>query len=142
MNEMNYIIYKNISESEFFALKERLDSIERINSPLMQMEGFYLNRRNYEESLSLDYVSERKDFMGNIGVAYDEAESKKEEKLFRFYFLKAYDFNNERFFKKGSLEKLYPIKGVEDNFMSLFRRCILLYNSITREDMTESIKLK
>jgi len=139
---MGYIVYKNMSEKEFNELKQTLDSIERISSPIMQMNGFYQNRQSQEDYLNLDYVHDSCDFMGNIGVTYDEEESSSDNRLFRFYYLKAYDSIGERHYKKGRLGKLYTIEEVEGNYISLFQECLSLYNALNKEDLTDKVVLK
>jgi hypothetical protein len=139
---MRYIIYDNIDEKDFEEIKNRLDSIEKISSPLMQLSGFYLNRKQYDDVLSLDYVHEDKEFMGNLGVAYDEEGSDPEKRVFNFYILKAYDENGRRFYKKTSLGVLYTLPEIEEKFVSLFEQCVLLYNSIEKKEMIDSIVLQ
>jgi hypothetical protein len=139
---MRYIIYDNINEKDFIEIKSRLDSIERISSPLLQQSGFYLNRKQYEDVLNLDYVHDGKEFMGNLGVAYDEEESSPDRNLFKFYVLKAYDDNGQRFYKKTSLDGRYSLAEVEEIFISLFEECISLYNSLEKKDLNDSIILR
>ena len=139
---MRYIIYDNIDEKDFVAIKSRLDSIEGISSPFLQLSGFYLNRKQYEDVLSLDYIHDGKEFMGNLGVAYDEEESSPDKKIFKFYFIKAYDYKGQRFYKKSALDKRFSLSEVEDNFISLFENCLSIYNSLEKKDLTESIALR
>lgn len=136
-----YSIYKNISKSDFERIKSKLILIEKISSPLMQMNGFYLNRINYDEGLDLDYISEAGNFKGNIGVTYDESNSAIETPIFNFYILKTYDANGQRFYKKEQLGQLCSLEEVEKDFIELFKKCIHIYNSFQREDLTESIEL-
>jgi hypothetical protein len=124
---MRYIIYDNIDEKDFEEIKNRLDSIEKISSPLMQLSGFYLNRKQYDDVL---------------GVAYDEEGSDPEKRVFNFYILKAYDENGRRFYKKTSLGVLYTLPEIEEKFVSLFEQCVLLYNSIEKKEMIDSIVLQ
>jgi len=138
---MTYIIYKNIKENEFIEIKSRLDLIEKISSLLMKTHGFDLSERYYNDVLALDYVHEDNNFGGNIGITYDEEESGSEKKVFKFYVLKAYDTSTQRFYKREMLPKLYSLKEVEKEFVSLFETCISIYNAWGKEDLTEFIDL-
>lgn len=139
---MRYIIYDRVGEKEFIEIKERLNNIETIASPLMQMSGFYLNRRQYKELLSLDYVHEDNEYMGNVGLKYDEEGSGKSEMVFKFYILKAYDENGRRFYKKSGLDERFTIEQVEKDFVSLFQKCLIMYDLLNKEDLTDSVLLK
>ena len=72
---MRYIIYKNINEEGFIKIKENLNEIEKIITPIMKEFNFSLNRRDYDEGLNLDYTFGYKGNSGNIGVTYDEEQS-------------------------------------------------------------------
>jgi hypothetical protein len=137
-----YSDYKNINREDFEDIKLILDRIERISSPIMQMDDFYANRINYDEALGLDYLHEDTDFEGNIGLTYDEEQSTTEHKLFRFYILKTYDANGYRFYKKDGLKEFYSIVEVEKKFIQLFKECLDIYNSLKKDELIEKIKLK
>ena len=136
---MNYIPYKNITENEFIDIKSRLSFIEKISSPLMKTHGFTLSEKFREDVLALDYVYEDNNFGGNIGVTFDEEESSNIKKVFKFYILKAYDTDTQRFYKREKLDKLYSLEEVENGFISLFERCIVIYDSWVKEELTEFI---
>ncbi len=129
---MTYMIYKNIGEGEFLASKRKLDDIEAISSPIMQKHEFYLNKRDYDEILALDYIYQNDFFMGNIGVAYHEVLTSNMELEFKFYILKAFDLNHKRYFKKIELEKSYSLEEIETEIISLFEKCIYVYNDLRK----------
>lgn len=139
---MRYSIYKNVEEHEFEALKERLNNIERVSSPLMQMHNFYLNRDSYEDTLALDYLYKDEIFFGNIGLTYIDKEKSRDFHLFEFYITKSYDKGDQRFYKKIVIEKKYTLDKVSENIYKLFKECLLMYESIRNDEIIESIKLR
>lgn len=139
---MLYITYKNINEEGFVKTKDNLNEIEKIISPIMKEFNFSLNLRDYDEVLNLDYVFGYNGNYGNIGVTYDEEQSILAKSLFRFYILKAHDKDGFRYFKKGGLNKLLSLEELCTEAPKLFEECLSLYNSITNEDLTESVRLK
>ena len=139
---MRYLLYKTINESEFFRIKQRLEAIERLASPIMQKHNFHLNTRSYEEVLALDYINEDHIFMGNIGVSYEEEKSNFENPLFKFYILKAHDVDHNRLFKKIELEELYSLQALEKQAVSLLEKCCTIYAGLEKKDLTDVIVLK
>jgi hypothetical protein len=137
---MGYINYKDMSEQEFDDMKSRLNSVERISSPIMQMRSFYLNRRDYDDYLILDYLHDG-ELMGNIGVRYDEEESSIDKRVFDFYITKSYDLNSRRFFVRKGLGRKFTLIEIDEEFVSLFEECLFLYDQIKKEDITESFEL-
>ena len=136
-----YSIYKNINENEFADLKNRFDQIERIVSPRMQMNGFYLDRTSFDEIVGLDYISSNNDFYGNIGVLFDDDKSY-DVKKFNVYVLKSYDKNGTRYYKRIDLSSGLTINEIEENCIKLFDECVSFFFSIKKEDLNESILLK
>src|SRR5690242_18642696 len=107
---MYYSVYKNIDEQEFLYLKRNLERIECVISPIMQLDGFYLNYDgHFKEYLGLDYLLEQSEYFGNIGVKYDEQSSLQGARLFTFYILKAHNKGGTLFYKKDNLEGNYHI---------------------------------
>ncbi len=79
---MTYIVYSNIDRPQLIYLKSKLESIELSVSPFLKKYHFYLNRKNTDEYLVLDYLYEQGDYMGSIGIGYDESKSTTEQKIF------------------------------------------------------------
>jgi len=137
-----YSSYKNVSEKDFRAIKLKLDSFERIISPIMQMNGFYLNRISYDENLNLDYIHDAETFYGNIGMIYLTEKSANKQWRFGLYILKSHDSSNCRYYKTVELPEIYSLKQLEKLYIKLFEECISIYNKIEKSDLTESITLK
>jgi hypothetical protein len=139
---MRYIIYKGINENEFTVLKEKLNNIERISSPLMQMHDFFLNRESYDEALALDYLHKDEKFQGNIGLKYIEKVTPSDLHLFEFYILKAYDKGELRFYQRVIIKKKNTLDEVYGNIYKPFNECLVIYESIKEDEMVENIKLR
>ena len=137
-----YSNYKNVSEEDFRINKLKLDSFERIISPMMQMNGFYLNRISYDENLNLDYIQDRQSFDGNIGMTYLTDKSINKQWKFGFYILKAHDLSNRRYYKTVELQEIYSLEQLEKSYIKLFEECLSIYDKIEMSDLTESIELK
>ena len=137
-----YSNYKNVTEKDFREIKVKLDSIERIISPMMQMNGFYLNRISYDENLNLDYIQDRQSFDGNIGMTYLTDKSINKQWKFGFYILKAHDLSNRRYYKTVELQEIYSLEQLEKSYIKLFEECLSIYDKIEMSDLTESIELK
>ena len=137
-----YSNYKNVSEEDFRIIKLKLDSFERIISPMMQMNGFYLNRISYDENLNLDYIQDRQSFDGNIGMTYLTDKSINKQWKFGFYILKAHDLSNRRYYKTFELPEIYSLEQLEKSYIKLFEECLSVYDKIEMSDLTESIELK
>src|SRR6187401_1658964 len=137
-----YSNYKNVSEEDFRIIKLKLDSFERIISPMMQMNGFYLNRISYDENLNLDYIQDRQSFDGNIGMTYLTDKSINKQWKFGFYILKAHDLSNRRYYKTVELQEIYSLEQLEKSYIKLFEECLSIYDKIEMSDLTESIELK
>ena len=137
-----YSNYKNVSEEDFRIIKLKLDSFERIISPMMQMNGFYLNRISYDENLNLDYIQDRQSFDGNIGMTYLTDKSINKQWKFGFYILKAHDLSNRRYYKRVELPGIYSLEQLEKSYIKLFEECLSIYSKIEMSDLTESIELK
>ena len=137
-----YSNYKNVSEEDFRIIKLKLDSFERIISPMMQMNGFYLNRISYDENLNLDYIQDRQSFDGNIGMTYLTDKSINKQWKFGFYILKAHDLSNRRYYKTVELQEIYSLEQLEKSYIKLFEECLSVYNKIEMSELTESIERK
>jgi hypothetical protein len=137
-----YSNYKNVTEKDFREIKVKLDSIERIISPMMQMNGFYLNRISYDENLNLDYIQDYQTISGNIGMTYLTEKSINKQWRFGFYILKAHDSSNRRHYKTVELPEIYSLEQLEKSYIKLFEECLSIYDKIEMSDLTESIELK
>jgi len=139
-----YSNYKNVLEKDFRTIKLKLDSFERIVSPMMQMNGFYLDRISYDENLNVDYLQEDQtlSLYGNIGLTYLTEKSINKQWKFGFYILKAHDSNNRRFYKTVELPEIYSLEQLEKLCIKLFEECLSIYRKIEMSDLTESITLK
>ena len=131
---MYYSIYKNLDEEEFLYFKGNLKRVECVVSPIMQQEGFYLNRDgHFKEYLGLDYLLEQSKYSGNIGVKYDEQNSFKGTRLFTFYILKTLNKGGTLFYKKDNLEGNYDIDDILRDSIFLFKKCLNAFHSISEE---------
>jgi len=131
---MEYSIYRNLNETDFLFIKEKLEIIERIISPIMQLSGFYLNRDgHYADYLGLDYICYDGFFNGNIGLQYCEDESLNDKKLFRFYILKSTEKEGILYYKKEELGRLYSVEEIQSNSIEFFKKCLIIYDSIAEE---------
>lgn len=137
-----YSNYKNVSEKDFRTIKLKLDSFERIISPMMQMNGFYLNRISYDENLNLDYLHEDQTFDGNIGLTYLTEKSINNQWRFGFYILKAHDSSNRRHYKTVELPEIFSLEQLEKSYIKIFEECLSIYDKIEMGDLSESITFK
>ena len=113
---MWYSIYKNIDKTEFYFLKQKIEMIEQLITPIMQLYNFYMNRDSqFREVLGLDYHGVTEEMKGNIGFSYEEEVSNHEKRQFKFYVLKSYDAGAQRFYKRASLEKMYTLDEIEQD---------------------------
>jgi hypothetical protein len=88
----------------------------------------------------LDYLHEG-EFMGNIGVRYDEEESTVDKRVFEFYITKSYDLNNHHFFVRKGLGRKFTLIEIDEKFVSLFEECLFLYDQMKKEDISEDFEL-
>jgi hypothetical protein len=139
---MSYSIYKNVRNEDFDVLKRELDFIERISTPFMQRNDFYLNKDHSEDVLGIDYFCKSSKYLGNIGMKYNEEKSTQQVRLFEFYILKAYDTEEKRFYKKEHLNEVYTLEQIKEQSYDLFGKCISIYNSLTDKDLVNNVTLR
>lgn len=136
---MFYSLY-NLPEKEFKYLKTIFKNYEKIISPIMEKENFFLNNDfNSDEYLGLDYLYEDSIFMGNIGLSYDENNSILSKPLISFYVTKAYDLNNIRYFK--SEQVLSEIELLNNNLEDYINICLKFYKTLSKESLEPQIPI-
>jgi len=137
-----YEIYGTLQKGVFEILKSKLDTIVSETEASMMEKGFFLNRRDYGDLLTVDYTHADSMFYGNIGLAYLGDKSSMSNHFFEHYILKAHDKNKNRYYIKETSPTLYLIDELKGIALTLFKTSIKRYESLEVEDLTNVIQLK
>jgi hypothetical protein len=135
MRKLLYSLYSNITDDEYFELKDKLDQIENEVSNILRDSNWYLNKSGKgSDYLVVDYLKDTIDFFGNLGLIFN---GETEGKLFSFYVTKTFDVENIRYFMKENLFENKNLDFFSTDIDSYVKKAIIMYEGWTREHIQE-----
>ena len=89
MKKLNYNVYSNISDAEYFSIEDRLIRLESAMAKTLRKKGWRLSETVINnDALVVDYIFKDSEFHGNIGIAFDDLPK---QQTFSFYVTKSFD---------------------------------------------------
>jgi hypothetical protein len=91
-----YNVYSNMTDGEFFNIEKQLTTLEHKMSQILLPGNWRIDVHvSQNDVLIIDFLKKEKGFYGNLGIRFEETESKDE---FTFYLTKSFDENKIRYF--------------------------------------------
>ena len=128
-----YNVYSNMTDGEFFNIEKQLTTLEHKMSQILLPGNWRIDVHvSQNDVLIIDFLKKEKGFYGNLGIRFEETESKDE---FTFYLTKSFDENKIRYFLGLPIFEHKPLAFFNDDINSCVNKAIEIYNSWTKENI-------
>jgi len=128
-----YSPYSNITDDEYFELKEQLVPMEVAMANVLMPLDWQLSDRD-EGYLIISYVINQSDIYGNFGMIFN---SDKKEKVFSFCVTKSFDIGNVRYFIKSEIIEDRPIDFFVGHLNLIVNDALDTYNNWTKQHVMD-----
>ena len=132
MRSLNYNIYQNINEDDYFFIEDKLIVIEEEMNALLKGIGWHLRSVKNTDGLAIDFTSKQSDFYGNMGILFDD---NPRIKTFTFFVTKSFDEGFIRYFLPADIFKNKELDFFEKNVSRFVFEALEIYKKWTRADI-------
>jgi len=133
MRKLNYNIYNNITDEDYFAVQDKLTLIESEMEQLFENTEWHLSTPVIKsDGLGIDFLITESIFRGNLGMQFEDAPG---AITFNFYVTKSFDENGQRYFLRFYIFQNKAFDFFENSIPKFVNEATAKYNSWSKNDI-------
>lgn len=132
---LNYNVYKNCTDSQFSALKERLENLKQKIEISYKNNLALLSRADDTDILGFNFkIRKDKKFYGVISLLFNDNSNLS----FKLALIKTIDIERKRYYKKVIIEDNIDLDFFEIHLDKELAECLRVSNEISEEELLKS----